>query len=72
MAIEIPTVITLELLCDALSINLSDFFAREDEEIPFEIRQLIRATKNLTPSQISILNDFLTSLEKSENNEVQS
>ena len=51
------TVSHLELLCDALSITLKDFFEEETSE-----NEIVMAFSKLSPKQKKLLTDFLDSL----------
>lgn len=51
------TVSHLELLCDALSITLKDFFDEEASE-----NEIVMAFSKLSPKQKKLLTDFLDSL----------
>jgi transcriptional regulator with XRE-family HTH domain len=57
-----PSVLTLELICDALGVTLSDFFAVESSEYPLELKQLTETVSKFTPSQLALLNQFLKSI----------
>lgn len=59
--IKAPSIETLEKICTALGITLSEFFADTQEQnlISPEARQIINKLNKLTPRQLKILNDVL-------------
>lgn len=61
-----PTVETLEKICRALGISLSEFFSRGNPRLfpnlPPYISSLIDELRELTPEQISHLSEFIRSL----------
>ena len=59
-----PTVSTLQKICNALGVSLSDFFANDlpAPEIPPHIRELLETTKDLDPEQIERLTEFIKGL----------
>ena len=54
-----PSLKTLEAICIALNISLSDFFAEERQELGPELRRLIETVKKLSPEQIDQLQKLL-------------
>lgn len=60
--IKQPTITTIENICRAFNISLSEFFSEEKPEFPPEIQDLLKQTSKLTPEQIKKLSDFLSSL----------
>lgn len=65
-----PTVESLERICHALGITLSDFFADDSDQFPPDLLQLIETAKKLTPEERKKLNDLLqTVLERTDRNE---
>ncbi|MCL6445042.1 MAG: helix-turn-helix domain-containing protein [Alicyclobacillus sp.] len=54
-----PTIDSLERICAAFGITLSDFFSEEDEQFPPDLLQLMETVKNLTPQQRIKLNQFI-------------
>jgi HTH-type transcriptional repressor of puuD len=53
---------TLEAICKALGVTLSEFFREDPEELPMDIRQLVQLAKELSPEQRHHLTRFLESL----------
>ncbi len=71
---KIPTVSTLEKLCDALRISLSEFFrsdtiqpGTDQNYIPPYLYQLLEATKPFTCEQLEKLTDFLNCIKNNNN-----
>ncbi|GAB6158994.1 hypothetical protein JCM39194_21940 [Desulfotomaculum varum] len=56
-----PTVETLEKICTALGITLSEFFSdtQEQEPLPPEVRQICEKVKQLPPDKLKVLNAVL-------------
>ncbi len=50
---------TIEKICDALEITLTDFFNVNDQEMSPEYLELLKNAKELTPEQLKILNDII-------------
>ncbi|MCR4429870.1 MAG: helix-turn-helix domain-containing protein [Tepidanaerobacteraceae bacterium] len=50
---------TIEKICNALGITLSDFFNFDGERTNPEYLELIKNAKNLSPEQLKILNDII-------------
>ncbi|MED4971386.1 helix-turn-helix domain-containing protein [Parageobacillus toebii] len=58
-----PSIDTLERICDALGISLSEFFA-DQSELPPDILQLVEAAKKLTPKERQKITELIqTTLE---------
>jgi transcriptional regulator with XRE-family HTH domain len=57
---KIPTIETLQKICDALQISLSEFFSPEGHNPDF--LELMENAKVLTPKQLKTLNEFLKAL----------
>ncbi|WP_228441296.1 helix-turn-helix domain-containing protein [Novibacillus thermophilus] len=58
-----PSLDALDRICKALNVTVHEFFSPETEELPPDLLQLLETTKNLTPEQRKLLNDFLKSLD---------
>lgn len=62
----IPSIPSLEKVCDAFGISLSQFFYDENKDSTFVLNdqqyELIEATSKLEPIQVSALLDFLKKL----------
>ncbi|TMV49401.1 helix-turn-helix transcriptional regulator [Paenibacillus mesophilus] len=54
-----PTIDTIERLCEALGVTLSQFFSSIDDSLPPDIQQLIETTKKLPPEERKALNEYL-------------
>ncbi|WP_003545307.1 helix-turn-helix domain-containing protein [Desulfotomaculum nigrificans] len=56
-----PSVYTLEKICTALGITLSEFFSdtQEQEPLPPEVRQICEKVKQLPPDKLKVLNAVL-------------
>lgn len=59
---KIPSVVTLQKICDALGITLAEFFADENTNLPPEYQELLENVKVLSPKQLELLNEFLKTL----------
>lgn len=59
---KIPTIDTLQKICEALGVSLSEFFSVQDSDLPPEYLETLQNLKVLTPEQLKILNDFLKTL----------
>ena len=62
-----PTVATLNKLCDTLGITLADFFApagQGAEPLPAELRRLLGKARELTPEELTALQQFLDTITK--------
>lgn len=57
-----PTVEIMFLICSALGITLSEFFADEPSEIPSDLIYLLKTAKELTPAQRLALQHFLETI----------
>lgn len=62
-----PTIDTLEKLCNALGINLAEFFDTPCTDIPDHLVLLVEEGRYLSPTQVEKLVDFLASLRKEQN-----
>lgn len=60
--IKQPTIITIENICRAFNMSLSEFFNEDIVEISPEVRELLKHTSKLSPEQIKKLSEFLSSL----------
>lgn len=47
----IPSIPTLQKVCAALGVTLSEFFAEEPTELPSDIRRMMDIAKTLSPRQ---------------------
>lgn len=54
-----PNIVTLERICSAINIRLSEFFTDETQELPLEIELIIEKIKKLSPQRLQILNAVL-------------
>ncbi|MCL5781504.1 MAG: helix-turn-helix domain-containing protein [Firmicutes bacterium] len=61
-----PTVETVEKICTALGITLSEFFSdtQEQEPLPPEVRQIYKKVKRLPPDKLKVLNAVLDTWER--------
>ncbi len=59
-----PTAITIEKVCLALNITLSEFFAEERPELEPELRRLMETARKLSPEQIEHLQKLLESMSR--------
>lgn len=57
-----PSIDTLQRICDALGISLSDFFTEDESSLSPDLLQLIETAKKLTPEERKNLNTFLQTL----------
>lgn len=55
---------TLEKVCNALGVSLSEFFSPQQTELPPKQYELLQATKNLNDAQLDCLISFINSLKK--------
>jgi HTH-type transcriptional repressor of puuD len=62
-----PTIDTLEKLCNALGISLSEFFNTHCTDIPDHLILLVEEGRHLSPMQVEKLVDLLASLRKEQN-----
>ncbi|WP_213996162.1 MULTISPECIES: helix-turn-helix transcriptional regulator [Tepidanaerobacter] len=60
--VNMPSLQTLQKICDALDITLAEFFSDEDSAMPPEITRLLQEVKDLTPEQIEKLTDFIKAM----------
>ncbi|AYO31395.1 XRE family transcriptional regulator [Biomaibacter acetigenes] len=67
--IKIPTIETLQKICDALGITFSEFFSTGEDTINPEYLELVDNAKVLTHKQLKILNEFLKALKEKNDNE---
>lgn len=60
----IPTLPTLEKICEAFNITLSDFFNEGTEPVTLtpEVKELLDSVKNLSPEQLELLSKFFKSI----------
>jgi len=59
---KIPSIETLQKICDALGITLAEFFMDENVNLPPEYQELLENVKVLSPKQLELLNEFLKTL----------
>ena len=59
-----PSFPLLEKICEVLGITLADFFNVNNQELSPELSNLLSNAKNLSPEQITKLNDFIGSINK--------
>lgn len=59
-----PKLDTLQEICNALDVTLSEFFTVEENDIPPEYQELLHNAKSLSPKQLASLNEFLKSLKQ--------
>lgn len=59
-----PTAITIEKICMALNLTLSEFFAEEQPELEPEMRRLLDTARKLSPEQLKYLQKLLESMNK--------
>lgn len=59
-----PKFETLQEICNALGISLSQFFNTEDASLPLEYQELLQNAKVLSTEQLVSLNEFLKTLKK--------
>ncbi len=57
-----PSLGLLEKICDVLGITLSDFFNTKEDTISPELNILINNAKNLSPTQIKLVNNIIDNL----------
>jgi transcriptional regulator with XRE-family HTH domain len=62
--VKTPPFKTLQKICSALGISLSDFFNEESSTMPPEIAQLILEAKDLSPEQVKQLTEFIKTMKK--------
>lgn len=55
----IPSIPTLERICAALDITLSEFFADGSPDLSPELRRLLDTARELSPEQLDTLQAFL-------------
>lgn len=57
----VPSLATLEMICDAFGITLSQFFAEDMDAVPLtpEQKHLFDLWANLTPSQKKVIEDLI-------------
>ncbi len=61
---KIPSIVTLQKICDALGITLAEFFMDENANLPPEYKELLENVKVLSPKQLELLNEFLKTLKQ--------
>lgn len=54
-----PTVDTMQRICTAFNITLTDFFSDHTTELPKEFIQLVELASQLSTSELKILNELL-------------
>lgn len=59
-----PNLDSIERLCKAFDMTLSEFFAEEDTELPMFVKRLINAAEGMTSRQIEFLSEFLKSMQE--------
>lgn len=59
-----PKLDTLQDICNALEVTLSEFFSSEEADIPLEYQELLHNAKSLSPKQLASLNEFLKTLKE--------
>ncbi|MCO1602789.1 helix-turn-helix domain-containing protein [Desulfosporosinus nitroreducens] len=59
-----PNAITIEKICLALNITLTEFFAEERPQLEPELRRLVDTARKLSPEQIEYLQKLLESMSK--------
>lgn len=60
-----PKFDTLQEICDALGVTLSEFFTfAEKSDIPLEYQELLENAKTLSQKQLASLNEFLKTLKE--------
>lgn len=63
---KVPTVTTLQKICEALGISLAEFFTDKPIQVPNYLRPLLDESRCLKPEQIKKLTEFLASLKDNE------
>ena len=59
-----PSLDTMQKICDALGITLAHLFSVEDKDRSMEYCQLLENAKELSPEQLTVLNDLIKLLKK--------
>ena len=59
-----PNAVTIEKICTALNITLTEFFAEERPQLEPELRRLVDTARKLSPEQLDYLQKLLESLSK--------
>ncbi|WP_132013184.1 helix-turn-helix domain-containing protein [Hydrogenispora ethanolica] len=57
-----PSIVTLEKICNALDVSLSEFFSTEKSEFDPELRRLLNIAAKLSPNQRHQLQIFLETM----------
>jgi transcriptional regulator with XRE-family HTH domain len=57
--VKVPSIDTLEKICSALGITLSEFFSDQSPELPPHLRNLVEAARDLSPEQVELLTDLI-------------
>ena len=57
-----PNAITIEKICQAVGITLSDFFTEDKSELAPELCRLINTAKKLNPEQLDYLQKLLEAM----------
>ena len=61
----LPSINTLEIICDAFGITLSQFFAENDTvELTPELKELFEGWLSLTPDEKKVVTDMIKVLNK--------
>ncbi len=60
----LPSIATLEMLCRAFGISLSEFFAEEDKDLTPDSEELLRKIQMLSESERQVLCDLITLFEQ--------
>ena len=63
---KVPTITTLQKICEALGISLVEFFTDEPTQVPNHLRPLLDESRRLKPAQVKKLTEFLASLKDNE------
>jgi transcriptional regulator with XRE-family HTH domain len=59
-----PNAVTIEKICSALNMTLTEFFAEERPELEPELRRLVETARKLSPEQIDRLQKLLESMSR--------
>lgn len=62
--IKTPSIETLQAICSALEVSLSEFFAEDKTDMEPELRRLIETAKKLTPEQQESVQRLLETMNK--------
>ena len=58
------SIVTLEKVCDALGVSLSDFFSTQQNELPPKQYDLLQAAQHLSDTQLDSLINLINSFKK--------